>query len=348
MKILVSAIIPVYNSEQFLEECIESLRNQTLKEIEMIFINDGSTDNSLEILNKYEKIDSRIKVINQNNSGPSVARNIGIEVATGEYISFIDSDDWIDKDMYKMMYEVARDNNSDSIICDMKMVDKEKELYIKGITYSKYKYNRNEIEDKIFKELLSNSQFNSMANKIYRTSIIKENNIRLDKNIYYAEDWLFNMEFFKISKNIFYINECFYYYRRGHESSSSSYKQDTFEKVGIWIYKMRKKYASELGMNPYLAVDDLFKVTVHCIISELRRLDISFKKKLKNVSKIINSKECIEVIDNIDKSTLKSKEKFIYYSIKYKLIFALQIYVLAGKIKEKFYIRRSKNESSAN
>ena len=111
MKILVSAIIPVYNSEQFLEECIESLRNQTLKEIEMIFINDGSTDNSLEILNKYEKIDSRIKVINQNNSGPSVARNIGIEVATGEYISFIDSDDWIDKDMYKMMYEVARDNN---------------------------------------------------------------------------------------------------------------------------------------------------------------------------------------------------------------------------------------------
>lgn len=337
MKTLISAIIPVYNSEKFLEECIESLRNQTLKEIELIFINDGSIDRSLEILNKYERIDNRIKVINQENSGPSVARNRGIEVATGEYISFIDSDDWIDKEMYKMMYKVASDNNSDSVICDMKMIDSENELYIKGLRYSSYQYDRKEIEDRIFKELLSNSQFNSMANKIYRASIIKENNICLDKNIYYAEDWLFNIEFFKLAQNTSYMNKCFYYYRRGHESSSSLYKTDTFEKTGTWIYNMRKKYANEFGINQYLGVNELFKVIIHCIISEFRRLDINLNNKYKNINRIIDSKECIEVIENIDISKMGNKEKIIYYFIKHKLVFIIQLYVVIGKIKEKIY-----------
>lgn len=337
MKTLVSAIIPVYNSEEFLEACIESLRNQTLKEIEMIFINDGSTDGSLDILRKYEKIDSRIKIIDQKNSGPSAARNRGIEIVTGDYISFIDSDDLIDKDMYKDMYEIASLDNSDAVICDMKMFEDENELYIRGLRYSNNKYDRKEIHNKIFKELLSNSQFNSMANKIYKKSIIKEEHIRLDERIYYAEDWLFNMKFFQVSNKVSYINECYYYYRRGHESSSSLYKQDTFEKVGLWIYRMRKKYAKELNMNPYLAVDDLFKVIIHCIISEFRRLDINLKDKFKNVSYIVNSKECEEAIDNIDLYRLKNKEKFLYYSIKHKVLILILIYVLVGRIKEKIY-----------
>lgn len=334
MKILVSTIIPVYNAEKFLEECIESLRNQTLKEIEMIFINDGSTDNSLEILKKYEKIDSRIKVINQKNSGPSVARNRGIEIANGEYLSFIDSDDWVETSMYEDMYHRAINDKSDVVICDMKMVSVDSQLYVKGIIYSDEKYDRKNIEDKIFKELLSNSQFNSMANKIYKRSIVKENNLLLDKDIYYAEDWKFNMEFFKYSQTVSYINKCYYYYRRGHESSSNFYNDTTFERTGLWIYNMRKKYAIELGINPYLAVDDLFQVIIHCIVSEFRRSDISIKDKLKKVSYIINSKECLEVIDNINTHRLCVKYRFLYYFIKYKILIALLLYVLAGKIKE--------------
>ena len=170
MNILVSAIVPVYNSEEFLEKCIESLRNQTLKDIEMIFINDGSTDNSLDILRGYEKIDSRIKVIDQKNSGPSVARNNGIKVAKGDYISFSDSDDWIDKNMYKDMYTIAKKNDSDAVVCDMKIVDGKSELDIKGLKYSLEEYDRKDIEEKIFTELLSNSEFNSMANKIFISS----------------------------------------------------------------------------------------------------------------------------------------------------------------------------------
>ncbi|WP_415348880.1 glycosyltransferase family 2 protein, partial [Clostridium perfringens] len=184
MSVLVSAIIPVYNSEEFLEECIVSLINQTLENIEIIVVNDGSSDKSLDILKKYEKIDSRLIIIDQKNNGPSAARNRGIEIASGEYLSFIDSDDWIDLRMYEEMYSRAKLTDADIVICDMKMIGVNSELYVKGISFDKKSYSKKEFKSNIYNELLSNSQFNSMANKIYKTKIVKENNIVLDKNIY--------------------------------------------------------------------------------------------------------------------------------------------------------------------
>lgn len=335
MKVLISAIIPVYNAEEYLRECIESLINQSLKEIEMIFINDGSNDNSLNILKSYEQIDNRIKIINQKNSGPSNARNNGLNLAQGEYISFIDSDDWIDLDMFKIMYDNAKKNNCDAVICDMNMVGSNSDIYVRGIKNNIKIFDRNLIEDIIFTSLLRDSQFNSMANKIFKREIIEKNNIRLDEKIFYAEDWLFNMEFFKFCNKASYINKCFYYYRRGHESSSSSYKEDTFEKVGLWIYRKRKEYAKIIGSNPYLAVYDLYKVTIHCIISEFRRIDINFKERIKRVKNILESSEVREVIRYISKSTMDVKEKYLLYCMKYRAYLGIIFYVSLGRLKEK-------------
>lgn len=106
-KIKVSVIVPVYNVEKYLRECLNSLVNQTLKEIEIICINDGSEDSSLEILNEYASKDSRFVIINQENSGQSVARNKGLDVAKGEYIGFVDSDDWVDLNFFENLYSEA-------------------------------------------------------------------------------------------------------------------------------------------------------------------------------------------------------------------------------------------------
>lgn len=336
MNVLVSAIVPVYNSEEFLEKCIESLRNQTLKDIEMIFINDGSTDNSLDILKKYEKIDNRIRVVNQKNLGPSAARNNGIRIAKGKYISFIDADDWIDEKMYQEMIELAEKDNADIAICDITIIDKDRERYRKGLNIEKKVLNDDDIKHLILKELIKSSKYNSMWNKIYKKSIVSEYKIFLDTKIFYAEDWLFNINFLSSNvKKAVYINKSLYYYRRGHVSLSNKYDENTFNDTGIWLYNQRKIYAKKLGINPYIAVNDLFINMIHCIISEFKYRDVSISKRIKNVKKIINYTEVREVIKNIHVKELTKKEKFLYFAIKYKLIINIYIYVLLGRVKEK-------------
>lgn len=112
----VSIIVPVYNVEKYLERCLDSLINQSFHDIEILAINDGSTDRSLEILKKYESTDNRIKIINNSNVGVSETRNIGIMESKGEFIVFVDSDDWIDKDMIEKMYKFMVNEKSDMVI----------------------------------------------------------------------------------------------------------------------------------------------------------------------------------------------------------------------------------------
>ena len=109
----VSIIVPVYNTEEYLQKCLDSLTNQTLKNIEIICVNDGSTDNSLKILQDNAIKDDRIKIINQENKKQGAARNAGMQIATGEYIGFVDSDDWVDFDFYEKLYSAAKKHNFD-------------------------------------------------------------------------------------------------------------------------------------------------------------------------------------------------------------------------------------------
>ena len=117
--IKVSVIVPVYNVEKYLEKCLDSLVNQTLKEIEIIIVNDGSPDNSHKIIDKYTKKYKNIKAYLKENGGLSDARNYGLKKASGEYIAFLDSDDFVKEDMYQKMYEKAKSGNFDMIVCDL-------------------------------------------------------------------------------------------------------------------------------------------------------------------------------------------------------------------------------------
>ena len=120
MKIKVSVIIPVYNTEDYLKECIESLVNQTLREIEILIVNDGSTDSSFEIMKEFKnKYPNIIKIFDKVNGGQASARNYALPFAQGEYLGFVDSDDWVDSTMYEEMYEKAEKEDADIVICDM-------------------------------------------------------------------------------------------------------------------------------------------------------------------------------------------------------------------------------------
>ena len=231
----VSIIVPVYNVENYIERCLNSLVNQTFKDIEIITINDGSTDKSLELLNKYAKEDIRISVIDLGDEGVSYCRNLGIEKANGKYIMFVDSDDWIDSSMVEVMYKKAEENKLDLVMCsyirEFKDHSKEKIFNLpEEIIYKEDKV-KNELLRKLVgpvKEELSNPEMldalGTVWGKLYRTDILKENKIKFVdlKEIGSAEDTLFNIFTFNYLKKVMFLNKPMYHYWRDNPKSVTS------------------------------------------------------------------------------------------------------------------------------
>lgn len=205
---MVSVIIPVYNVAQYFPECIESVIAQTYKDIEIILVDDGSTDNSGIICDEYAKKDNRIKVIHKPNGGLSSARNAGIDICTGEYITFIDSDDYIAGDMIEQLYIALYNTQSDISICNFKSklpLDKDYNLKIK--TYSP----KNAI-----KEILLEGNFCTSAwAKLYKTKLFST--VRYPEGLIY-EDYATTYKLFDIASGIAHINTAKYYYRYNPES----------------------------------------------------------------------------------------------------------------------------------
>lgn len=202
----ISIIVPVYNTEKFLEKCLNSLINQTLKDIEIICINDGSTDNSLQILKKFANKDKRIQIINQTNSGPSIARNIGIKKAKGEYIGFVDSDDWVDSNFFEQLYVNVKKNNADIGVAG-----------IKRVRSYKWKYHIKLDKEKVINEINEKFQICDVpdkcypVNKIYKLAELQKLNINFEPNVYF-EDRLFTAQVLINLKTLVTVPNTYYNY----------------------------------------------------------------------------------------------------------------------------------------
>lgn len=216
MKDKISVIVPVYNVEKYLEECLDSLINQTYNNIEIILINDGSTDNSLKICKKYKKIDSRIILINKKNEGVSSARNVGLRKATGKYIMFVDSDDYLELEAVELLSEyVYRDT---LVIFGFNRVYKNR--VIKMLDDNLLIKSKNEMERSMF---LNNNIGGYIANKVFNKNIIDKYNIYFNEKLSFCEDLVFILEYIKYCKKYKYVNKSFYNYRMRISSVSNSY-----------------------------------------------------------------------------------------------------------------------------
>ncbi len=206
----VSIIVPVYNVEKYLSKCLDSIVNQTLKDIEIICINDGSVDNSQSVLEAYAKKDTRIKVINQKNLGLSCARNKGIDIAQGEYIGFVDSDDWIDLEFYEELYNNAINTQSDiaasSILRKRLITQKSRVLYKKSTIAS-------DLQEKM--DICKIPKCCYVWNKIYKKELIRDNLFAENK---FFEDVLWLPEIIKKSNKIVTVPKIKYYYRANKNS----------------------------------------------------------------------------------------------------------------------------------
>lgn len=203
----ISVIIPVYNSEKYLSRCLESVINQTLEDIEIICINDGSNDNSLAILENYAKKDTRIKLINQKeNKGQSIARNAGIKISKGKYISFIDSDDFVDKNFLYALYEACINNNAQIAACSIKRENESKSETL--IHYTKTEIIE-DVSEKFKKANLPKCCFS--VNKLYLKEALLKNNILFREDFLY-EDMIFTPRVLLKFQKFAVVDNVYYHY----------------------------------------------------------------------------------------------------------------------------------------
>lgn len=239
----VSIIVPVYNAENFIKEAIESILNQSYGDFELILINDGSTDNSLEICEDYAKKDERIRIINNSNHGVSYSRNCGIKISTGKYLSFIDADDIISNNFLEKLIYIIEEYNADCVSCQLK------NFYGKNIQVLQNKKNKIQVFSADFSYGMFTLYGGFLANKLYKSELIKNNNLFLRDDIYICEDMFFNILYFSKCKKICFLKEELYFYRQYKTSSYNNFYSikwfsilDAYEKIyGLNLFN-KKEY----------------------------------------------------------------------------------------------------------
>lgn len=227
---LISIIVPVYNVKKYLEKCINSILNQTYKNLEIILIDDGSTDGSSEICDKLKEKDKRILVIHKKNAGVSSARNEGLKIATGDYIGFVDSDDFIEEDMYLKMIDRIKKDNTKMSICNAYLEDEN------GVQTKNFKSDSPNIIDshELMNRIMEDYVFQGyMWNKLYARDLIyndKNDYLKFDTNISNLEDRLFNLELIDKNKkfNVSFLNEKLYHYIQRESSTIHMRYNDKF------------------------------------------------------------------------------------------------------------------------
>ena len=293
----ISIIVPVYNGESYIKKCLDSLVNQTLNEIEIIIINDGSTDKTINILNEYkEKYQDKIIVINQENMGISMSRNKGLSIARGEYIGFVDSDDHVDTTMFQKLYEKAKIKNFDIVSSSFYFsYDKKEELGVTDL------FEDIESDDGL-KQYLVNL-YPVIWNKIYKRELLKNEKFKK----VYAEDVEFLYRILPKIKKIGVVKEPLYYYYQRENSESRVFDKRLFDYVTN--FNNLYKYYKEKGF-----LDKYFKEFEYVYV---RYLYATFLKRALTFDETL-FKEAIEIAEENVKKNFPSyrRNKYFYKSLK--------------------------------
>ncbi|MBR1776177.1 glycosyltransferase [bacterium] len=254
----ISVIVPVYNVEKYLRRCLDSLVNQTLKDIEIICINDGSTDKSFEILVEYANKYSQIVLINKINEGQSVARNMGIEKAKGEYIGFVDSDDYVDKDYFEKLYNAAIKTN-----CDIACAGFRRFKLFKGRIKKDFKkeFLCKDINSKIIADRLP--QDNYVWNKIYKRDKWIQLNIKFQEGRFF-EDLALVIKILYNMGDMVVVPDTYYHYRR-RNGSTVNLSTDKIKSDYKWAISEQKKFAAEHNINMDFNPEILHKVVINIL-----------------------------------------------------------------------------------
>lgn len=311
----VSIIVPIYNSENTIERCVNSLISQTLKEIEIILVNDGSNDNSLELINNFAQKDTRIKVLDKNNKGVSSARNHGINNSEGKYIMFVDSDDYLEEDICKKSYEFAEKNKLDFVSMGFVVEDENGKIINKEVSKEKL-ISDNNIS---IGNILCNMKLSYVWGRLYKYELISD--IEFDEELNYSEDSLFIFETcFKLN-SIGILNEIGYHFIRQNKTTLS---KKYVENIGL---ALKKTYTAQKELcnkyNEYnikvngIGLDINVAIIYRSILNNYQELSpLKYKDRIKFIRKYMDDVK----INNLVNKECKPKNKLDkLFLILYKL-----------------------------
>lgn len=313
----VSVIIPVYNVEKYLRECLDSVVNQTLQDIEIICINDGSTDNSLEILKEYAKRDERIDIIDSINKGVSTARNLGIDKSQGKYIIFVDSDDWLEPDCIAKAFDNITKTKADILCYGFNIIDNLQKQKCWHFEIIKNNCLKPEYNIQALKPFLT-----YVWDKIYRAEFIKKNQIYFPENISTAEDGIFNLFcLYKKPKYIF-LPQLFYNYRTNNKNSATNQLENVILSDSIAF-----KYI--INSSQFGVIDENLKIlTIEKFINGIYYYytkNKNFARKLKYIYQINKLIKYIYKC-NLKNLFLKASNCLFLLNLRYKNILFNNIY----------------------
>lgn len=327
----VSVIVPVYNVEKYLPKCLDSIVGQTYENLEIICVDDGSPDNSAEVLRAYAEKDSRIVIITKENGGLSSARNAGIKAATGDHIVFVDSDDWIDIETIKTAVTAAENDGVDMVMWgymrEFKGKSIEKKIFDSDRIFNKDEtrfYVHRRIVGLIGEELSAPTTLDSLGTawgKLYNTKKIKDNNLEfVDTKIIGTEDLLFNTFYFGYVDNCKFINKPFSHYRKDNETSlTKSYKPNLFNQWST-LYGMMFDY---IKTHPLCCSEEFEKALNNRICLSMIGLGLNeycrkakFMERAVKISEILWAPMYREAYENLDLSYFPPHWKTFFHYCK--------------------------------
>ena len=313
---LVSIIVPVYNAEKHLADAIQSVLDQTYSNFELIAVNDGSTDRSLEILQRFT--DQRVRIINKENTGVSDTRNVAIKAATGEFVCFLDADDYYSPCYIQRMYETAIANAADMVVCNY--------VPFRGKPYfSEEKSTAVSVQST--EALVQAGVLTSAWTKLIKTSTLSKLNILFERNMSFGEDLFFCWKTFLASENVWMINEKLYGYRMTDSGATSKYHPELYEKYKAAFTDL-KAFGKTVNKDDEYAMDVFFATRMPSFVLMTVREKCSLAQKRNRLLHILD--------DNIIQSVYKNWNLFVtrinvdqiafYEKCRKKQIFSLLLY----------------------
>ncbi|MBE5870281.1 MAG: glycosyltransferase [Lachnospiraceae bacterium] len=334
----VSIVVPVYNMEKYLDRCVKSIQAQTLQDIEIILVDDGGKDRSVQMCDEYAAADSRIKVLHKPNGGLTSAWKAGSRIATGEYTGYIDSDDFIEREMYERLYERAVQENADIACCGLKHFyeAKDHEEWTEQMEFPQDVFSVEQLRDKMFPVLINNGSFMGRSlqpnrvTKLVRTSLVQKNLSLCDDRVDVGEDFQFSLCMFLDADKVVILKDYFpYYYWMNNTSMTMKYDEHYIERIKRLKENLERisDQKNVFDFKPQITNDFLCLTVLEVKGSIYKRKGTAYRILRKDLVKICTDDVVVKALKEADMPGLSAAEKLFLFFMKYHFYFLIYLAV---------------------